>query len=543
MASLLPKQGLYTNTVAPASPVPEELTERDQWVCWKSGKKRPDGKRTKEPVGHATGRSIDWTNPDRWVSFETALAAADEHAHDGAGYVFSEDDPFCGVDLDDCVDPDTGELHSAALDVLDQLDTYAEVSPSRTGIKAWVKATKPGVRCRTHKTPWGGKFEMYDRNQFFTVTEDVIRDAPVREAQSAVDALYGRFLAQPQPAWGEGHRRANRSVSGRATDLADGDLLEKARNNPKTGGMFRKLHDHDDASGYPSRSEADLAFCGMLAYWTRCDAEQMKRVFRDSPRARGKYAEKGHHAERYLHTTVETAIRNCRDIYDPNHGEEKKEKVRDTVLWHMDDLYSSDLRGKKRDVMLRMLDTAYGCGTYRNGWVEFNDNQQKTADDVGITQKYVSNLIKELMADGRLIRTSVGKPGKNSTYRLPRIAAAEEKDSGTGKSSPTYVDVGGDGGESSTMYVGDSSTTYLHRGGYITPVSTRSRTERSEGSTTQSVDALKTGPEIVAEFAESKDHTLGCSCALCSVQTPSYVTYPQGVTDLGEHRRSRERVA
>ncbi len=56
MASLLPKQGLYTNTLAPANHIPDELTEWDQWLCWKYGKKRSDGKRTKEPVGHTKGR-------------------------------------------------------------------------------------------------------------------------------------------------------------------------------------------------------------------------------------------------------------------------------------------------------------------------------------------------------------------------------------------------------------------------------------------------------------------------------------------------------
>ncbi len=204
MASLLPKQGLYTNTLAPANHIPDELTEWDQWLCWKYGKKRSDGKRTKEPVGHTKGRSIDWTNPARWVSFETALAAAKEHGHDGVGFVFSEDDPYCGIDNDDCGDRSTGYIHPAVVEILDQLGAYAEWSPSGNGAKAIVKAEKPGTRCKTDDTPWGGNFEMYDRKRFFTITGEVIRDVPVRDAQGAVENLYERFLAQSLPTWGRG---------------------------------------------------------------------------------------------------------------------------------------------------------------------------------------------------------------------------------------------------------------------------------------------------------------------------------------------------
>jgi primase-polymerase (primpol)-like protein len=79
----------------------------------------------------------------------------------------------------------------------------------------------------------------------------------------------------------------------------DEALLEAARSCKKTGGRFRSLF---DVGGIPvgSRSEADIELCDMLAYWCDCDAERMKRLFRESALAQGKYAEKGRQGERIL---------------------------------------------------------------------------------------------------------------------------------------------------------------------------------------------------------------------------------------------------
>ena len=77
-----------------------------------------------------------------------------------------------------------------------------------------------------------------------------------------------------------------------------------ARNNPKTGCQFRKLYDEGDNIPVGERSEADQALCAMLAYWCGDDPERIKRLFRGSKLAQGKYAEKGPHGEKYLDRTV-----------------------------------------------------------------------------------------------------------------------------------------------------------------------------------------------------------------------------------------------
>ena len=153
--------------------IPTELRERDQRVVWRLERRR-DGKPTKVPYRADGAGRADSTDPTTWSTFEEAVAGAEELGADGIGYVFSADDPFTGIDLDDCLDGD--RLHPAAAEIVRLLDSYTEISPSRTGVKVIVRGSKYGnTRCRTSNTPWGGRLEIYDRDRYFTITGDVLR--------------------------------------------------------------------------------------------------------------------------------------------------------------------------------------------------------------------------------------------------------------------------------------------------------------------------------------------------------------------------------
>src|SRR5690606_3258575 len=121
---------------------------RDQWVCWRYVTR--NGKPTKKPFNARTGAAADSTNPETWSAFEEAVGTYERDKHfAGIGYVFSKDDPYCGVDLDKCLDAETGEIKPWGLEFIELLASYTEISPSGTGVKAIVEATKPGSRCKT----------------------------------------------------------------------------------------------------------------------------------------------------------------------------------------------------------------------------------------------------------------------------------------------------------------------------------------------------------------------------------------------------------
>lgn len=152
--------------------VPAELTARRQWVLWRAEPPRTPGEKpVKMPYSIHGGRASS-TDPATWGDFGAVVDAYEVgEAWNGIGYAFSNDDPFVGIDLDDCRCPETGEVADEARAIIERLgNCYAEVSPSGTGIKAWVRGTKPaGWPCK-RKARTFGWIEVYEVGRYFAVT-------------------------------------------------------------------------------------------------------------------------------------------------------------------------------------------------------------------------------------------------------------------------------------------------------------------------------------------------------------------------------------
>ena len=149
--------------------IPDQLTERPQWVCWRLETR--DGKPTKVPYTPGTERRASSTDLMTWSTFDQALAAyeAGEPPYDGIGFVFCSADPFVGIDLDGCRNPQTGEVEPWAQKIVDTFasEGYVEASPSGTGVHIIVKGTqKEGAR--------RGRVEMYGQDRYFSVTGEKI---------------------------------------------------------------------------------------------------------------------------------------------------------------------------------------------------------------------------------------------------------------------------------------------------------------------------------------------------------------------------------
>lgn len=143
--------------------IPQQLREYPNWVCYKLIDKG-ESKLTKIPYDPKTGRPAKANDPKTWRTFDQALEAAKNPKckYDGIGFEFSKEDPFCGVDLDSCVE--NGVILPWAKEIIDKLNSYTEYSPSGTGVHIIVEAVLPGQLCRK------GHVEMYDHGRFFTMT-------------------------------------------------------------------------------------------------------------------------------------------------------------------------------------------------------------------------------------------------------------------------------------------------------------------------------------------------------------------------------------
>src|SRR5437773_1534793 len=109
-----------------------ELQAYPQWVVWRyelinSQQKKP----LYSPHTHRRASSI---NPRTWATYAEAQIALNNnrssHPYEGLGFVFSRDDPFCGIDLDHCRDPNTGIVEAWAQKIINIFSSYTEISPS-----------------------------------------------------------------------------------------------------------------------------------------------------------------------------------------------------------------------------------------------------------------------------------------------------------------------------------------------------------------------------------------------------------------------------
>lgn len=327
---------LYTGpTAADLDRIPAELKARPQWVLWR-GADRLDPqtgevKLNKIPVDPQTLDNADTTDPTTWGICEQCVAAFPvaleewEQANPsvyrggGIGFVFATDDPYVGVDLDHCRDPNTGQIDAWAQAHIDALASYTEITPSGTGVHILVQGTLPPRGRRK------GAVEMYSYARFFTMTGWHLESSPltIDARQEALTAFHRAIFSTPRstPLWGLPPQAASTPV------LEDAVLFDKAcAARHGVGAKFSALVS-GDWTGYPSPSEADLALCIRLAFWTQ-DPAQIDRLFRQSGLLRAKWDEK-RGAQTYGEHTIMEALARQTEHYRPQ-GKASRHRNGDT---------------------------------------------------------------------------------------------------------------------------------------------------------------------------------------------------------------------
>jgi hypothetical protein len=331
--------------------IPAELKEGRRWVTWRfewRPRKDGGGKHTKVPYQPRIVRGrhpkAEADNPATWGLFDEALAAyqADPERLDGIGREFAAEDGLVGIDFDDCLID--GELLEWAAAWLERLGpTYAEISPSGNGIKAWYRGTLPpkpgsestGRRRGDYGSDEAGAIEVYDRGRYFALTGDLWWEdhQTIAEADpTALAALIAELDAGrggrnvdhkreeengqvPSAATAEAQLRRPVDPGRRAIldQIPDDELLERAR-RAVNGAKFAALFDHGDTAGYPSQSEAHCALLVMLAFWTGSDPDRMERLFGMSPLAEH---EKWARPKRRADEIAKAILLNDGAAYDP----------------------------------------------------------------------------------------------------------------------------------------------------------------------------------------------------------------------------------
>ena len=298
--------------------IPAELQDREQWVNWRY--EHRDGGWTKPPVNAATGQCADNTDPATWGAYRDVVVAYREGGFDGIGYVFSVDDPYCGIDLDDCIDAD-GTIEPWAAEIICGLDSYAEVSPSGRGVKIFLRGALPGGKGRkaNKQGPKGtGAVEVYDRRRYFTVTGHRLDGTPatIEERDEQLAALYQRLFskAKAKPPQQRSRKAAGQTAPGALGFPGSDDELLDAIARSRSGEKFEALWSGDTSAHGGDDSAADLALCNLLAWWCGPDPARIDAMFRRSGLHRDKWDER-HGEKTYGQMTISKALEGRTEFY------------------------------------------------------------------------------------------------------------------------------------------------------------------------------------------------------------------------------------
>lgn len=329
--------------------IPQELRDLPQWVCHRDGEK--------VPIDPKTGHNAKANDPATWGTFEQATGWAASNGG-GIGYEFTEDAPFCGIDLDHVRDEDSGELAPWAREVVDALDTYTEVSPSGAGLHLIARAEKPENGSKRTNAD-GTAFEMYDRGRYFRMTGDVFDGHDtINDRQEAVNEAHARWVADrgpnatPAPRDGDALEWDGLAVvAGGPTRATTGtDVMERMRSSPNWDAISRLL-DGDTSAYGDDESAADMALCNHLAYYCDRDEALMDEAFRNCGLMRRKWDEKHFPDDPYptygAHT-IHKAAASCGETYSERHAMDAKadssperEGWRSLLGWIDDDIPES----------------------------------------------------------------------------------------------------------------------------------------------------------------------------------------------------------
>lgn len=292
-----------------------ELKDVSHWVTWQR-RERPDkpGTYTKVPASPKTGRGAKANDPETWGTYAQARKrwAAAGSLVDGVGFEIGTKEQhsgLIGIDLDHVRNKETGEVNLIALQIIDYLHSYTEISVSGDGFHILVKAPEIGQRADVNHKKFkdvcgaGTAVEIMYSNYYLTVSGNEYGASPIIERTNELTILQNRLVSWDMKQKNQIERiisfdedieisspvsRQNQSA---IPEFGFESLDEKLHRmfNSQNGFKIRALWNGDMSAYSEDHSAADLALCNHLAYWLNRDPVAMDTAFRQSGLMRDKW--------------------------------------------------------------------------------------------------------------------------------------------------------------------------------------------------------------------------------------------------------------
>lgn len=282
------------------SNIPIELKKQCKFCLWKRERN------TKVPYDPKLGIKAKINSPETFSDYDTALSAYTRGRFDGLGIRIA--DGIGAIDIDHCIRED-GSLSDTASEILNIFEgLYFEKSPSGEGLHGFFILSDDFVFDKNLYFIKNKGVEVYTpgaTNRFITVTGDIYREGKVLKCPEAVNTLLERFMKRKNKV------STDNVLISHTSYLTDEEVIEHAGKS-KQSELFKALYAGKWQGRYPSQSEADMAFIGMLCFWCGCNEGQIDRIFRQSGLMSSKWDRKD-----YSERTIRLAISNCKEVYKP----------------------------------------------------------------------------------------------------------------------------------------------------------------------------------------------------------------------------------
>jgi hypothetical protein len=366
----------------------------------------------KVPCDPKTKKAIDAHNPENRYFFDEIIKATGGSKN--VGFVFIENDPYCGIDLDGCRDAATENIEFWALEIIKRFDSYTEVSPSGTGLHIFIKGQLPEGGNRK------GKIEIYSQGRYFTVTGNHQEGTPftIEARQEELNRLHSEVF-------GNGVTK-EKPVLNQMPNFSDDELLQKAFRS-KNGRVIQQLYSGDwQGAGFGSQSEADQALANHLSFWFGKDPTKIDFYFRQSGLMRPKWDEKHYsNGETYGQATINKAISSNLPVYSPQVGvnsEPMEDEEIDAIPWP-DPVGAEGLYGLAGRVVSGIMpfSEADPAAVLINFLIGFGNLIDRTAYFMVDREQY-TNLFALIVGD-----TATGKKGTSWSH-VKRIFKAVDND-------------------------------------------------------------------------------------------------------------------
>jgi hypothetical protein len=151
--------------------IPPTMREIPHWLVWRIETDKK-GRPTKVPYIAGSRRHASSIDPHTWTSLEEAIAGA--AGADGIGFAI-QDSGVVFIDLDHCIA--NGEIATWAKQIVDELASFTEVSPSGTGLHVYTAGNLPSGP-RVKELDDGARVEFYDGGRYTTVSTVHLKGTP-----------------------------------------------------------------------------------------------------------------------------------------------------------------------------------------------------------------------------------------------------------------------------------------------------------------------------------------------------------------------------